>query len=422
MKKDTIRRILLMMAPYRLWIFLTVLFSSISVGTQLIIPIFCGKAIDSMLSKNNVNFTAIFRILILIGVFSIFGAVVQRYSSHINNLITFSLSRDLRNNLSSKINKLPIAYLDRHPVGDTVSRMVADVDSFSDGLLMGFTQLFSGVITIIATLCIMLYLNWVITLFVFLLTPLSIFTAKFIASKTARLFRQQSYVRGEQTAFINEIVEGQRVVKEFGHENEAIKDFDIINNKLNKISLYATFFSSLTNPSTRLINNMVYAVVTLISSIFAIAGKISVGGLSIFLSYASQYAKPFNEISGVITELQNAFTCADRIFELLDQKNETEDCPTPKDPKPDGKVDIDNISFGYTPDKILISNFSLNVKKGQRITIVGPTGCGKTTLINLLMRFYDVNSGTISVDGVNINEITRQNLRTRYGMVLQDSS
>ena len=421
MKKDTIRRILLMMAPYRLWIFLTVLFSSISVGTQLIIPIFCGKAIDSMLSKNNVNFTAIFRILILIGVFSIFGAVVQRYSSHINNLITFSLSRDLRNNLSSKINKLPIAYLDRHPVGDTVSRMVADVDSFSDGLLMGFTQLFSGVITIIATLCIMLYLNWVITLFVFLLTPLSIFTAKFIASKTARLFRQQSYVRGEQTAFINEIVEGQRVVKEFGHENEAIKDFDIINNKLNKISLYATFFSSLTNPSTRLINNMVYAVVTLISSIFAIAGKISVGGLSIFLSYASQYAKPFNEISGVITELQNAFTCADRIFELLDQKNETEDCPTPKDPKPDGKVDIDNISFGYTPDKILISNFSLNVKKGQRIAIVGPTGCGKTTLINLLMRFYDVNSGTISVDGVNINEITRQNLRTRYGMVLQDT-
>ncbi len=421
MKKDTIRRILLMMAPYRLWIFLTVLFSSISVGTQLIIPIFCGKAIDSMLSKNNVNFTAIFRILILIGVFSIFGAVVQRYSSHINNLITFSLSRDLRNNLSSKINKLPIAYLDRHPVGDTVSRMVADVDSFSDGLLMGFTQLFSGVITIIATLCIMLYLNWVITLFVFLLTPLSIFTAKFIASKTARLFRQQSYVRGEQTAFINEIVEGQRVVKEFGHENEAIKDFDIINNKLNKISMYATFFSILTNPSTRLINNMVYAVVTLISSIFAIAGKISVGGLSIFLSYASQYAKPFNEISGVITELQNAFTCADRIFELLDQKNETEDCPTPKDPKPDGKVDIDNISFGYTPDKILISNFSLNVKKGQRIAIVGPTGCGKTTLINLLMRFYDVNSGTISVDGVNINEITRQNLRTRYGMVLQDT-
>lgn len=320
-----------------------------------------------------------------------------------------------------KINKLPLAYLDTHPSGDTVSRMIADVDTFSDGLLMGFTQLFTGVITILSTLGIMLYLNWKIAIAVFVLTPLSFFVAKFIASRTNRFFKEQAIARGEQTALTNELVEGQSVVKAFGHEDESLKDFDEVNEKLGKAAMNATFFSSLTNPSTRLINNIVYAVVTLISALYAVSGHISVGQLSVFLSYASQYAKPFNEISGVITELQNAFTCAGRVFELLDESDEIPESRDPKSPAPKGNVEIKNVSFSYVPSRPLIESLSLSVKSGQRIAIVGPTGCGKTTLINLLMRFYDVNQGSIEVDGVDIRDMTRKDLRTRYGMVLQDT-
>ena len=323
--------------------------------------------------------------------------------------------------MSRKLNKLPLSYLDTHPAGDTVSRMIADVDTFSDGLLMGFTQLFTGVITIVSTLGIMLYLNWKIALAVFVLTPLSFFVAKFIASKTNRFFKEQAVARGEQTALTNELVEGQSVVKAFGHEEESMKEFDAVNEKLGKAAMNATFFSSLTNPSTRLINNIVYAVVTLISALSAVAGHISVGQLSVFLSYASQYAKPFNEISGVITELQNAFTCADRVFDLLDENDEVPEAENPVSPEAEGRVELENVSFSYVPSRPLIEELSLSVASGQRIAIVGPTGCGKTTLINLLMRFYDVCDGSIKVDGADIRGMRRNDLRTRYGMVLQDT-
>ena len=299
--------------------------------------------------------------------------------------------------------------------------MTADIDAFSDGLLMGFTQLFTGVITIVSTLGIMLYLNWKIALAVFVLTPLSFFAAKFIASRTNRFFKKQAVARGEQTALTNELVEGQSVVKAFGHEEASMKEFDRSNEELRKAAMSATFFSSLTNPTTRLINNIVYAVVTLISALSAVAGHISVGQLSVFLSYASQYAKPFNEISGVITELQNAFTCVGRVFDLLDEKDEIPEAENPVSPKAEGKVELENVSFSYIPSRPLIENLSLSVASGQRIAIVGPTGCGKTTLINLLMRFYDVREGSIKVDGADIRNMRRKDLRTRYGMVLQDT-
>lgn len=421
MKKKTTARVLSLIKPYSLSVAASILLALISTAAQLLIPVFCGNAIDAMTDKGQVYFETVLKTIIMVAVTAALGAIAQKFLANCNNNIAFSVCRDLRDKISKKINKLPLAYLDTHPSGDTVSRMIADVDTFSDGLLMGFTQLFTGVITILSTLGIMLYLNWKIAIAVFVLTPLSFFVAKFIASRTNRFFKEQAIARGEQTALTNELVEGQSVVKAFGHEDESLKDFDEVNEKLGKAAMNATFFSSLTNPSTRLINNIVYAVVTLISALYAVSGHISVGQLSVFLSYASQYTKPFNEISGVITELQNAFTCAGRVFELLDESDEIPESRDPKSPEPKGNVEIKNVSFSYVPSRPLIENLSLSVKSGQRIAIVGPTGCGKTTLINLLMRFYDVNQGSIEVDGVDIRDMTRKDLRTRYGMVLQDT-
>lgn len=421
MKKKTTARVLSLIKPYSLSVAASILLALISTAAQLLIPVFCGNAIDAMTDKGQVDFETVLKTIIMVAVTAALGAIAQKFLANCNNNIAFSVCRDLRDKISKKINKLPLAYLDTHPSGDTVSRMIADVDTFSDGLLMGFTQLFTGVITILSTLGIMLYLNWKIAIAVFVLTPLSFFVAKFIASRTNRFFKEQAIARGEQTALTNELVEGQSVVKAFGHEDESLKDFDEVNEKLGKAAMNATFFSSLTNPSTRLINNIVYAVVTLISALYAVSGHISVGQLSVFLSYASQYAKPFNEISGVITELQNAFTCAGRVFELLDESDEIPESRDPKSPEPKGNVEIKNVSFSYVPSRPLIENLSLSVKSGQRIAIVGPTSCGKTTLINLLMRFYDVNQGSIEVDGVDIRDMTRKDLRTRYGMVLQDT-
>lgn len=421
MKKKTTARVLSLIKPYSLSVAASILLALISTAAQLLIPVFCGNAIDAMIDKGKVDFETVLKTIIMVAVTAALGAIAQKFLANCNNNIAFSVCRDLRDKISKKINKLPLAYLDTHPSGDTVSRMIADVDTFSDGLLMGFTQLFTGVITILSTLGIMLYLNWKIAIAVFVITPLSFFVAKFIASRTNRFFKEQAIARGEQTALTNELVEGQSVVKAFGHEDESLKDFDEVNEKLGKAAMNATFFSSLTNPSTRLINNIVYAVVTLISALYAVSGHISVGQLSVFLSYASQYAKPFNEISGVITELQNAFTCAGRVFELLDESDEIPESHDPKSPAPKGNVEIKNVSFSYVPSRPLIENLSLSVKSGQRIAIVGPTGCGKTTLINLLMRFYDVNQGSIEVDGVDIRDMTRKDLRTRYGMVLQDT-
>lgn len=421
MRKKSIKRVINLTKPYYLSVAASLLFAIISTAAQLLIPIFCGNAIDTMIGMGTVNKTIVINAIVSISAAALLGALAQQLLALCNNHITFSICRDLRNRISSKINKLPISYLDMHPTGDTVSRTVADIDTFADGLLMGFTQLFTGIVTIAATLCIMLYLNYIIAAAVVLLTPLSIFTAKFIASRIHRFFLEQASIRGEQTALINELIEGQRVVKEFGHEKASLNEFDEVNTRLEKASLKATFFSSLTNPSTRLINNIVYAVVALISALYAIAGGITVGQLSVFLSYASQYAKPFNEISGVVTELQNALTCAERVFELLDERDEIPDCANPLNPPSQGDVRLNNVSFRYVPERPLIDDLSLEVKPGQRIAIVGPTGCGKTTLINLLMRFYDVTGGSIEVDKADIRKMTRKNLRGRYGMVLQDT-
>lgn len=421
MKKHTVRRVLLLIRPYRFTVVGSLLLALASVASQLLIPIFSGRAIDAMVGKGRVDLDAVALAVAAIALIALLGALAQDMLARYNNRITFSVSRDLRSRISSKLNRLPLSYLDTHPTGDTVSRTVADVEAFADGLLMGFTQLFTCVLTVLATLVVMLVLNWRIALAVCLLTPLSIFIAKYITSRTSRFFRAQARIRGEQTALINELIEGQRVVRAFGHEAAALADFDAVNDRLEKASLSATFFSSLTNPTTRLANNLVYAVVTLISALNAIAGGISVGQVSVFLSYASQYAKPFNEISGVVTELQNALTCADRVFELLDLPDEQPDCADPVSPEARGAVRLDKVCFRYVPERPLISDFSLDVRPGQRIAIVGPTGCGKTTLINLLMRFYDVDSGAISVDGADIRRITRHDLRGRYGMVLQDT-
>lgn len=421
MKKKPVKRVLSLIKPYSLSVAASIFLALITTAAQLLIPVFCGNAIDVMIEKGSVDFETVIKAIVMVAIAAALGAIAQKLLANCNNRIAFSVCRDLRDSLSRKLNKLPLSYLDTHPAGDTVSRMIADVDTFSDGLLMGFTQLFTGVITIVSTLGIMLYLNWKIALAVFVLTPLSFFVAKFIASKTNRFFNEQAVARGEQTALTNELVEGQSVVKAFGHEEESMKEFDAVNEKLGKAAMNATFFSSLTNPSTRLINNIVYAVVTLISALSAVAGHISVGQLSVFLSYASQYAKPFNEISGVITELQNAFTCADRVFDLLDENDEVPEAENPVSPEAEGRVELENVSFSYVPSRPLIEELSLSVASGQRIAIVGPTGCGKTTLINLLMRFYDVCDGSIKVDGADIRGMRRNDLRTRYGMVLQDT-
>ncbi len=420
-KKGTFKRVLKYIAPYRIFVIISIFFAIISVTSQLYIPNLSGRAIDYMLGPDKVDLQKIFNILILIGITALVSAISQWIFNICNNQITYRMSRDLRNKMIKKIQVLPLSYLDSHSSGDLVSRMIADIDTFSDGILMLFTQFFTGIVTIVGIIGFMLYINVTITLVVVLLTPLSLLIAAFIAKRSFLYFQNQSKVRGEQTAFINEMVEGQKVVQAFGQEDMCLETFDDINIKLQKVTLKAIFYSSITNPATRFVNNMVYAGVGLAGALFAITGSISIGQLSCFLSYANQYTKPFNEISGVITELQNALACAARIFELLDEENQIPEVENAIDLRSDGHVSIENISFRYDPNRELIKDFSLNVKPGQKIAIVGPTGCGKTTLINLLMRFYDVNSGKILVSGNDIRDVTRASLRGNYGMVLQDT-
>lgn len=420
-RKDTVRRILKYVKKYRINVFFSFLCAVVSSAAQLVIPIFCGDAIDYMIGKGRVDFQKIGECVLCIAGVMVVAAIAQQILAVCNNRVTYGVSRDLRNEAVKKLQSLPLSYLDSHPAGDSVSRITADVDSFADGLLMGFTQLFTSAITIVGTLAIMIALNGAVTVIVAVLTPLSLFTAGFIAKRTHKYFQKQTVVRGEQTALINELVGSQSVVQAYCREQTSLEEFDEINNRMRKASFNATFFSSLTNPTTRLVNNLVYAGVSLVSAFFAISGGITIGQLSIFLNYAGQYAKPFNEISSVVTELQNALACAERIFELLDEKEEIPDSDAAVAFECRGAVDINNISFSYTPDRPLIEGFSLSVEPGQHIAIVGPTGCGKTTLINLLMRFYDVKSGEIKIDGVGIGNMTKNSLRANYGMVLQDT-
>lgn len=420
-QKGTLLRVLQYVKPYRVLVIISLLCACVSAAAQLLIPILTGKAIDQMLGAGQVNLSGVLVFAVWIAVVAALSAVAQQFLATSNNKIAYNISRDLRNAAFHKLQRLPLSYLDAHPSGDLVSRMIADVDTFSDGLLMGFTQLFTGVVLIVGTLTIMLIKNWMIALLVVVLTPLSMFVASFIARKTHHYFTEQARVRGQQTALINELIEGQKVVQSFGHEAASLSDFDCINDELGRVSLNATFFSSLTNPSTRLVNNIIYAAVALVGALSAVGGGISVGDLSVFLSYASQYAKPFNEISGVVTELQNALACAARVFSLLDEDDRVPDKENAAVLSPKGTVALKDVCFRYVPDRPLIEGFNLHVKPGQRIAIVGPTGCGKTTMINLLMRFYDVNSGAILVDSTDIRNATRHSLRKSFGMVLQDT-
>ncbi len=410
----------------RSWLvlFLSILFAAVTVVLTLYVPILTGNAIDHIVDKGLVDFDGLLRILIMIVICVLVTALAQWLMNVCNNRITYQVVRDIRSEAIRKIEVLPLGYIDGHSYGDVVSRVIADVDQFSDGLLMGFTQLFTGVLTIVGTLLFMLSINWKIALVVVCITPVSLFVASFIAKKTYTMFRIQSETRGEQTALIDEMIGNQKVVQAFCHEDESMERFDEINGRLKKCSLRAIFFSSITNPSTRFVNSLVYTAVGLTGALAVVKDPLgfSVGRLSSFLSYANQYTKPFNEISGVITELQNAIACAGRIFELIDEESQV---PEPQDAvmleEPDGTVELEHVSFSYVPQKKLIEDFNLRVKKGQRVAIVGPTGCGKTTIINLLMRFYDVNSGKILVSGTDIREITRGSLRTSYGMVLQET-
>ena len=421
MKKKTMVRILGYVGPYWFLVALSLLCAALSAGAQLWIPIITGDVLDLLIGPGQVAWQSLPQLLLRIALAAALAAVAQQALSMCNNRITFSICRDLRGQVSRKLQKLPLSYLDTHPSGDLVSRMVGDVDTFADGLLMGLTQLFTGVITILGSLGIMLSLNPWITAIVVVLTPMSFLVTGFIAKRTHKHFQQQAKVRGEQTALVNELIEGQRVIRAYGHEDESMAAFEEVNDRLGEAALKATFFSSLTNPSTRLVNNIVYAAVALVGALFVGPEDITVGMLSIFLSYASQYAKPFNEISGVVTELQNAMTCAKRIFTLLD---ETEEIPE-EDGIPAaeimGQVELRDVDFSYVPEKPLIQNLNLQVSPGQRVAIVGPTGCGKTTLINLLMRFYDVNGGSIRVAGKDIRCLRRSALRGSFGMVLQDT-
>ena len=420
-RKATLTRVLGKIRHYSLFVVCSLIVAAVSVGAQLYIPILCGSAIDMMLGKGAVDFSGVMGIIVKVLVVAGAAALAQWLLSVCNNRITFLVSRDLRNEALRKIQTLPLSYLDSHPSGDIVSRMVADVDTFADGLLMGFTQLFSGVLTILGTLLFMLSENVVITLVVVCITPLSLLVASFLAKRSYKYFQGQSSVRGEQTALVNEMIEGQKVVQAFGHEAESLTAFDEVNGRLQDVSLKAIFFSSLTNPATRFVNNIVYAGVGLVGAVYAVRGGITIGQLSVFLSYANQYTKPFNEISGVVTELQNALACAARVFELLDADDQVPEVENASVLQPDGHVQLEDVSFRYLPDRPLIEGLSLDVKPGQRIAVVGPTGCGKTTLINLLMRFYDVNGGSIKVSGTDIRDVTRASLRGSYGMVLQDT-
>lgn len=419
-EKRTWKKILFLIRPYKLYVLCSLLCALLSVTASLLIPVFTGNVIDTFAEGAPAHGDRDHYLLIL-GVVAVIAAAAQYIMAAFNNRVTYRVCRDMRDKVSRKMHRLPLAYLDNHPTGDLVSRMVADVDTFADGLLMGFTQLFSGVITIVAILGIMLYLNTLIALTVLILTPLSILVARFIASATHKFFEAQAAIRGEQTAMINELVEGQRVVKAFGLEEEKLAEFDEVNDKLQQVAMKATFFSSLTNPSTRLVNNIVYAVITLIGAFFTVSGGITIGQLSVFLNYASQYAKPFNEISSVVTELQNAISCAERIFDILEEADQVPEKDPAISPECKGEVELDHVAFRYVPDRPLIKDLNLKVNSGERVAIVGPTGCGKTTIINLLMRFYDVDSGEIRVDGADIRDMTRHDLRGRYGMVLQDT-
>lgn len=389
---------------------------------SLYVPILIGMGTDNIISTGNVNFKEIFQIAVKIGICTIVAALSQWIMGVCNNKITYNVIRDIREEAFTKVQRLPIKYIDAHSTGEIVSRIIADVDQLADGLLMGFSQIFTGVVTIILTLVFMIRINWKIALVVILVTPVSFFVAGFIAKRTYSMFRKQSETRGEQTALIDEIIGGQKVVKAFGQEDEQIEKFDEINTRLEKYYMKATFYSSITNPSTRFVNNIVYAGVAISGGLIAIlSGGITVGGLQCILTYANQYTKPFNEISGVVTELQNAIACASRIFGLIQETPEVinDEAIELKDVK--GQIEIENVAFSYSSDKKLIENLNLSVKPGQRIAIVGPTGCGKTTIINLLMRFYDVNAGSISIDGSNIQDVTRESLRNSYGMVLQET-
>lgn len=431
----TFKRILIYLKESLPLIIFSLLLALVTVASTLYVPVLIGDAIDKIVSAGNVDFAALKNYLIEIGVCIAVTAAAQWLMGVINNAITYNTVKRIRENAFDKILKLPFAYIDNNSYGDITNRVIADVDQFAEGLLMGFTQLFTGVLTIIGTIILMLYINWIIALSVIVLTPLSIFIAKFIATNTYSMFKLQSETRGEQTAFIDEMIGNLKVVKAFSHEDENYEKFDDVNTRLKKCSLKAIFFSALTNPGTRFVNNVVYALVALLGALFVIMSGggasftigaftfngLTVGGLSKFLSYATQYNKPFNEITGVVTEFQNAIACASRIFSLIDAMPEKDDSSLPDMGKAEGNVELDDVEFSYSIDRKLIEHFSLDVKKGQRVAIVGPTGCGKTTVINLLMRFYDVDGGSIRVEGNDLREITRKSLRKNYGMVLQET-
>ena len=420
--KSTLKKVFSYIGKYKYFLILSMIFAAVTVGLTLYAPILIGKAIDCIVGKGDVDFVLMKSILIKVAIIVVTTALVSWLMNVCNNKITYNVSRDLRKKAFDKIEILPFSYIDTHSKGDIVSRVITDVDQLSDGLLMGFTQFFTGVITIIGTLAFMLSVNVFITLVVVVVTPLSFFIARFIAKKTFNMFSLQSKTRGEQTAFIDEMISNQKVADAYSMDEENKKRFDNINNDLAKYSLKATFFSSITNPATRFVNSIVYAAVALFGAIMAVKGNITVGVLAAFLSYANQYTKPFNEISSVVTELQNALACAGRVFELIEEDGETPDKNDAKElSNVSGNIDIDNLYFSYVPEKELLKNVNIKVEHGKTVAIVGPTGCGKTTLINLLMRFYDPQKGTISVDGINTQDITRNSLRQNFGMVLQDT-
>lgn len=423
-KKSTIKRVLRYLGKYRIFLILSLGMALVTVAGQLYIPILQGNAIDNIIGEGNVDFAAVMKIIITILITMGVVALFQWIMNICNNKITYSIVHDIRKDAFNKLQRLPVRYADSHPTGEIVSKVIADVDQFADGLLMGFTQFFTGVMTILGTLIFMIMINWKITLVVVLVTPLSFFVASFVAKKTYRMFSLQSETRGEQTGFIDEMIGNEKVVQAYGHEDEALEKFDDINLRLQKWSLKATFFSSITNPATRFVNNVVYALVALSGAVSVVKNPLvfTVGRLSMFLSYANQYTKPFNEISGVVTELQNALACADRVLDLIEEE--------PLSPDADdvlvvnegeGHIRLEHVAFSYDKEKELIKDFNLDVKPGERVAIVGPTGCGKTTMINLLMRFYDVDSGSIKVEGKDIRDVTRKSLRSNYGMVLQET-
>lgn len=421
-KRKTMKKVLRYVSGYWHYLAASILLALVVVVLTLSVPLLTGDAIDCIVGVDAVDFAALAHILRLIAVVIVSNSIAQWAMARCNNRLTYSVTRDIRDDATEKLQHLPLKYLDGHSIGDITSRMISDVDQFADGLLLGFTQLFTGVITILGTLIFMLREDAGIALVVIVVTPLSLFTASFIAKRTYHMFQEQARIRGEQTAYMDEMIQNQKIVQVYGHEEEAQERFDDINERLEKCSKKAVFFSSLTNPSTRFVNNIVYAAVAVFGALSAVAGTLTVGQLSCFLNYASQYTKPFNEISGVIAELQNAIACAARVFELMEEEPEiAEDADAVQLSDVAGSVDLEHVSFSYTEEQRLIEDFNLRVQPGQRIAIVGPTGCGKTTLINLLMRFYDVKEGKICVDGTDIRHVTRESLRESYGMVLQET-